>query len=236
MVSIMSNRVGHRGYDVIPEHPLERLRPLRVESNRRKTFNDWSGNFPIKPEDLIRDGFYYMGMSDKVQCAYCGGVLSGFEHGDKVHEEHARHFPKCPHLNDIESDDAKPQDVFNDIEEDAAPRSDPGDDAAPQDPNQPDCSQPFLFGNTVRSNASPQRVPELKHPKYSTYQSRLESYEGWPENHFLKPQDLAAANLFYKGVEDKCQCYICGGILEAWEEGDVPADEHKRWFIKCGKN
>ena len=39
--------------------------------------------------------------------------------------------------------------------------------------------------------------------------------------------------IFIAGVEDKCQCYMCGGILEEWEAGDIPKDEHKRWFPHC---
>lgn len=35
------------------------------------------------------------------------------------------------------------------------------------------------------------------------------------------------------GSEDKCQCFLCGGILEEWEEGDKPTVEHKKWFATC---
>lgn len=229
MVSIMNRRTG---YDYIPEHPLERLKPLKIKANRTKTFENWSQNSPVKAVDLVEDGFYYMGMTDKVQCAFCGGVLSGFEEGDNVHQEHARHFPLCPHLhvsaspNDIEEDSV--------IGYDSTPEAPHNDD----DPNNADGahSRGHLFGNENSSNQKREQAPKIKFPKYSTYPSRLESYNNWPENHFLKPQELASANLYYKGEADKCQCYICGGVLEQWEEGDDPKKEHERWFKKCGKN
>ncbi|KAJ8316925.1 hypothetical protein KUTeg_004829 [Tegillarca granosa] len=40
--------------------------------------------------------FYYTGLQDKVQCTYCGGILSDWDFGDVVHLEHKRHFPDCP--------------------------------------------------------------------------------------------------------------------------------------------
>jgi hypothetical protein len=62
---------------------------------RRSTFSDWPINAPVSPNILCDNGFYYMGMHDKVQCAFCGGVLSGWAKDDDVQHEHARHFGRC---------------------------------------------------------------------------------------------------------------------------------------------
>jgi hypothetical protein len=98
MVSLMMSPVtlSRRGYDEIPTHPLERLQPLRIDTAlRRSTFSDWPINAPVSPNILCDNGFYYMGMHDKVQCAFCGGVLSGWAKDDDVQHEHARHFGRC---------------------------------------------------------------------------------------------------------------------------------------------
>ena len=84
------------GYDIIPAHPLERLRPLQVDVELRKsTFTNWPKHSIMSPRKLYNNGFYYMGINDKVQCAFCGGVLSDWERDDDVEKEHARHFGQC---------------------------------------------------------------------------------------------------------------------------------------------
>lgn len=35
------------------------------------------------------------------------------------------------------------------------------------------------------------------------------------------------------GESDKCQCYVCGGILHEWVPEDEPESEHKNWFPNC---
>ncbi|CAG2255136.1 BIRC2_3 [Mytilus edulis] len=89
---ILHNRMG---YDEIPQHPLERLRPMRENYElRMNTFQQWS-NQNVSPKELCDDGFYYMGSPDMVQCAFCGGVLSGWRPDDDVHKLHAVNFGQC---------------------------------------------------------------------------------------------------------------------------------------------
>ncbi|XP_052088837.1 baculoviral IAP repeat-containing protein 3-like [Mytilus californianus] len=240
MLSMM-NRLNihdhHGGYDEVPQHPLDRLEPLRNDKILRKnTFNSWPKDTIISHNILCEDGFYYIGISDKVQCAYCGGVLSGWQKGDDVHEEHKRHFGKCPQVRgDTVSYDE------NDLEIDCAPDfseyTDQPDQAQQGSPvHQP---EPHNFGfqneqkDDLVEKAKPVPVAKVHNSKYALYSTRLESYENWPSDHHLKPNDLASAGLYYKGSEDKCQCFMCGGILAEWEMEDIPKDEHKKWFPKC---
>ena len=247
MTSIMNCINGgnnRKGYDVIPEHPLQRLKPMRDNKEaRRRTFNSWPNNSFISADELCDDGFYYMGMQDKVQCAYCGGVLSGWEKGDDVHYEHARHFSDCPFLRirDIEADNLS----TSDIEEDSVPGRDSEHTRTARtiDPNQadnaghPSSNRPELFGSSLMKDTSDSNSKvvkiDLRYPEYSLFNKRLETFESWPSDHFLKPEDLADAALFYKGNSDSCQCYVCGLVLEEWEKGDVPKEEHKKWNPKC---
>ncbi|XP_063420313.1 baculoviral IAP repeat-containing protein 3-like [Mytilus trossulus] len=63
--------------------------------------------------------------------------------------------------------------------------------------------------------------------------SRISTFQSWPKNLKQSPEDLASSGLYYKGTGDICQCYMCGGILTDWEDEDVPALEHTKWFPKC---
>lgn len=38
---------------------------------------------------------------------------------------------------------------------------------------------------------------------------------------------------FISGVGDSVRCYFCGGGLRNWEHGDVPMEEHAKWYPKC---
>ena len=39
--------------------------------------------------------------------------------------------------------------------------------------------------------------------------------------------------LCISGDEDRVRCFMCGGGLSAWEDGDIPLYEHHRWFGNC---
>lgn len=83
------------------DHPRNRLAPLRNESTLRKeTFqNGWPSDKDfLSINDLVNQGFYYLGQGngDRVQCVYCAGILSNWEPGDIISDEHKRNFPQCP--------------------------------------------------------------------------------------------------------------------------------------------
>lgn len=231
--------IHDRGYDEIPQHPLERLEPMRRrKSLRQSSFDSWPQNAAIRPDELINDGFYYMGMSDKVQCVHCGGVLSGWRKDDNVHKEHGRHFRRCPSLHgEIESDDIEidgdgsfsgVSDGYNNV----ADNHDLIDHGK-------STNNGYQFGklsgkyDIVKPES---KTIKLFNSSYSLYSERLESFKNWPSDHFLKPEDLASAGLYYKGETDKCQCFMCGGILAEWELEDEPESEHKKWFKKCPRS
>ena len=37
----------------------------------------------------------------------------------------------------------------------------------------------------------------------------------------------------YLGVGDSVRCYFCGGGLRNWERGDIPMEEHAKWYPYC---
>jgi len=64
---------------------------------------------------------------------------------------------------------------------------------------------------------------------------RLSTFHDWPERvaSIVDPRDLAKAGLFYTGQTDHVQCAFCRGCLWLWVQGDIPADEHRRYFPEC---
>lgn len=72
------------------EHPLC-FAPARLRTFRGK----WSISSCMDPKELAQAGFFYLGVSDKVQCFTCGGILHEWERTDDAMYEHYRHFPNC---------------------------------------------------------------------------------------------------------------------------------------------
>lgn len=44
---------------------------------------------------------------------------------------------------------------------------------------------------------------------------------------------LTAVDIIISGFNDNVKCFYCDGGLRNWETGDVPWEEHARWFPKC---
>ncbi|KAM9070808.1 baculoviral IAP repeat-containing protein 7 isoform 1-T1 [Sarcophilus harrisii] len=63
--------------------------------------------------------------------------------------------------------------------------------------------------------------------------SRRKTFQDWPAEGPVSPQDLARAGFFYIGPQDRVQCFCCGGMLDNWTAGDSPILEHQRLFPKC---
>jgi len=76
----------------IPDYDI-----LRSEQARHSTFGDWpeSAARIVGAIALARNGFFYTGQADKVQCVYCHGFLHGWVEGDQPDSEHRAHFPNC---------------------------------------------------------------------------------------------------------------------------------------------
>lgn len=67
----------------------------KAETNRLKTFTDWPRNAAVSKDALVKNGFIYLHSKDRVQCVFCRGVLSDWEIGDIVENEHKTHCPEC---------------------------------------------------------------------------------------------------------------------------------------------
>ena len=88
-----NNGTGSRE-DIAPQpQPYE---GYKQEHKRLETYNDWPNNAPVNKTDLARNGFIYLHINDRVQCVFCRGILSSWEPGDVIEDEHRKHCPECP--------------------------------------------------------------------------------------------------------------------------------------------
>ncbi|CAK1555300.1 unnamed protein product [Leptosia nina] len=70
---------------------------MHREEERLKTFDKWPVTF-LSPELLARNGFYYLGSSDKVRCAFCKVEIMRWVEGHDPEKDHQLWAPQCPFL------------------------------------------------------------------------------------------------------------------------------------------
>ena len=66
------------------------------EAERRRTFAaHWPIANIVKGDDCAKEGFYYTGAADRVQCAFCGGIVRNWDRGDVPKLLHKNFFNYC---------------------------------------------------------------------------------------------------------------------------------------------
>lgn len=64
-------------------------------------------------------------------------------------------------------------------------------------------------------------------------EERLKTFRGWTYD-FVRPEDLAGAGFFWlHDGTDSVQCIFCNGAILDWKHGDVPIDEHFKFYPYC---
>uniref|UniRef100_A0A665UD34 Baculoviral IAP repeat containing 2 n=1 Tax=Echeneis naucrates TaxID=173247 RepID=A0A665UD34_ECHNA len=71
---------------------------MQQSEDRLLTFVKWPSRIPVRPDQLAKAGFYYVGRNDDVKCFCCDGGLRCWESGDDPWVEHAKWFPRCEYL------------------------------------------------------------------------------------------------------------------------------------------
>ncbi|KAF3840815.1 hypothetical protein F7725_006677 [Dissostichus mawsoni] len=71
---------------------------MQLSDERLLTFVNWPSRIPVRPDQLAKAGFYYVGRNDDVKCFCCDGGLRCWESGDDPWVEHAKWFPRCEYL------------------------------------------------------------------------------------------------------------------------------------------
>ncbi|RWS10821.1 putative inhibitor of apoptosis-like protein [Dinothrombium tinctorium] len=220
---------------------------MRDENERLKSFR--AGKWPLThldPKELAKAGFFYLLNSDRVQCAFCRGVVCDWEPGDIPLMEHMRHFPRCPFLleYDVGNIPIGEDPIRSTRNNRALGRDVCGNTHHHNHTNHNNSTSPLFEQpkNKVYSLPVAVNLKELgvrphqgaKNVTYITYEARLSSFSKWPQNSQVKSESLAEAGFFYIGVGDYVKCYYCDGGLCHWETDDDPWVEHARWFPDCG--
>lgn len=224
---------------------------LSFESNRLRTFNNWTVPF-ISKNDLAMLGFYYYGPSDLVKCYFCSVEIGMWEEGDDVLTDHIRWSPSCnlirrnPTTNvPINAEllnqtlpPAPSPDVFgvrrmNTVSEGAIENIGVDDIHMYQHQLFEQGGLDAVTSSGAASSSSRPTISRPEHPEFSVEAKRLESYADWPKTMRQKPQQLSDAGFYYTGKGDKVCCFSCGGGLKDWEEGDDPWEQHGMWYGKC---
>lgn len=192
-------------------------------NSRLQTYNNWP-----KPEvskiNLAKAGFIYTGQDDVVICPYCNVEGFRWEVADNPMADHRGWSPHCPFLRSNVDSDSTSIARVNQV---TSPRG-----------NQDTCG---LYGIEVVPNSVPVDLQRLgiqasRGPSYTdkvTLESRLKTFQHWPQGIKQRPAQLAEAGFFYTGFGDQTLCYSCGGGLQDWLEKDDPWEQHALWFGKC---
>ena len=177
---------------------------MEYEEKRLSTFVNWSGT--ISPLLLVTAGFHFVGPPDKVKCFKCNGIVMSWEYGDDPFIEHRRHFPHCPYVNNPENSG----------------------------------NIRFTFGRHVLpsrpatvetdSVSMPPSRPSYNPDDMNKEAKRLETLEYWPLKNRIDIGLTAKDGLYYVFEGDKLKCAFCDGAMINWDESDVPAEEHRKYF------
>ncbi|KAI8521125.1 hypothetical protein Bbelb_008790 [Branchiostoma belcheri] len=187
---------------------------LNTELHRIHTFYGWPESTPVRPEHLAKLGFFYLGVRDKVECAFCGGVLHQWEEGDDPKREHERHYPHCPFIRNCATSNVPLDSPDGDSSDGQSERRGHTESEPPPPPGGTDCP---------------------KHPELSSEEDRLSTFFRWPLYSPISPRKLAQAGFYYTYIDDQVKCYWCEGGLKDWQAGDDPWTEHARWYgEECG--
>ncbi|XP_067946835.1 putative inhibitor of apoptosis [Watersipora subatra] len=188
------------------------------ERERQRTFAaHWPIETIVKAHDCAKEGFYYTGVADRVQCAFCGGIVRNWERGDVPKYQHKNFFNYCKMVQN------KPcQNI---------PISNCG---LPKD------RMTSQLSSSVRDDRKPASLGDLnintnrpKDPPMSVYSKRMDTYRRYPSGNPIAADKLCEAGFLYEGIGDKVKCFWCDGALEMWSKGDDPWAEHAKWYPGC---
>ena len=72
-----------------------------------------------------------------------------------------------------------------------------------------------------------------KFPQYAFTQKRRDSFKAWLSYLPIKSETLVKSGCVYTGVGDSVRCFLCGGGLRNFEDGDNLDIEHILWYAHC---
>ena len=187
---------------------------FRSEQQRLDTFTYWPNTSAVRPAELAHAGFYYLGTEDRVQCAFCKGVLRNWEPVDKARDEHKKHFPQCPFIRSESTSGNDPIKRAENL----------GLQIRQTDENRRQIEEYMI--DSVQQHAF--------HASLTLKIERMNTFDNFYSDSCRTKEEFADAGFFYTGRGDNVKCFYCDGGLRNWERNDDPWLEHARWFPKCG--
>nr|XP_022287917.1 uncharacterized protein LOC111100394 isoform X6 [Crassostrea virginica] len=196
-----------RDNNITPKSSLDRSKSLQSDLEKRlETFKNYPENAVKDKKELADNGFMYIGdgKNDKVQCVFCRIIFYQWEEADDITSEHRMGSRTCKRVMELDHKNFR---------------------------GQLDGGMTLIDRILTQNPSSEGRVPVMKDPSL-----RLESFKYWTFSNKEKPspEAFSEAGLFYTGKGDHTQCWFCGNLLEEWEPGDVPKEEHDKTFPDCG--
>ncbi|AUV65385.1 IAP-3 [Alphabaculovirus myunipunctae] len=177
---------------------------MKTIEERLITFANWPSNNPVRPEELARNGFYYLGVNDEVRCAYCKVEIYKFQKGDNVENDHRKWAPQCPFVRKLIIENTNV----------GASSSEVGIDVAGSLPRIAD------------------RIAYPKYVYYQARFDSLRLMFGWENSHRMAQAGFFYEANENHPV-DLAICYSDGCALNNWSCTDDPFVEHARWFPTC---
>ncbi|XP_066303441.1 baculoviral IAP repeat-containing protein 7-B-like [Branchiostoma lanceolatum] len=210
-------------------------RDLNEEQHRLHTFFNWPADCPVTAEDLAAAGFFYLGIQNKVECAFCGGVLHHWEEDEDPRRKHESQFPQCPFIRG----DATANIPIGCRHNHQYVPVTLGRRRANEKPGVRFHLQPISSQSSVDTGVPPPwsapKAPEATFREMASDETRFSTFFHWPMHSPSAPRKLAEAGMYYTGVDDLVKCFWCDGGLKDWQQGDDPWVEHARWYgEECG--
>ncbi|XP_055959450.1 baculoviral IAP repeat-containing protein 2 isoform X2 [Patella vulgata] len=207
-----------------------------VEEARLRTFGNWPRYLAVRPAELARAGFYYLGSADRVQCAFCRGILRDWEEAENPVAEHWRYFSSCEFLRGTDRSNVPiiPNDSYIHDYVSTHPLSSADEDV-----------RTATILKTSNLNLLPSNTPATiedlgiitemaSFPNQAILATRVATFANWPRRSPIPSKEqIAEAGFYYLGREDAVQCFFCAGVLKSWKDDDIPWKEHAKWFPKC---
>lgn len=193
---------------------------LVFESERLKTFFEpredgmcgsvklWSAAADITPEELAKDGFYFLKKYDHCACIFCRGILGAWEEGDTVRGEHQRHFQYCPFIG------GKP---VGNIPMSLCEHLEP------------------LWRETVvkRLNDRNKSPSDVIYANFSLLDNREASFTSSSWSMDMKSKLSNAGFYSFTSISDHVRCFRCGLGLRDWSDSMDPLKMHAKYSPDC---
>jgi hypothetical protein len=189
-----------------------------IQQVRRNSFSHWPHRTTSFSAEMIKAGFFYYNVGDRVICIYCNLICQQWTtHSDDPCEVHKTLSPNCPYVKAKLVCPSASSIIIID-----------------------ECSTEVTTSNhspTV-TNPEPLRSNEIVftaacNPSFAEIPKRHASFATWSQENLPSADDLVQAGFFYTGTKTIVTCFYCNGSLQNWGPNDNPMIEHARWFPHC---